>query len=315
MMIEDPKVAWPAKLTRRARRHRQRSGLHAPHHGRVDGGADPSLQDGDRGRRGAGRARCTRPVESPRGELGFYVVSTGEHRPYRVKIRDPSFVNLQAIADDGRGLPRRRRDRGDRLARPRDGRGGPLMAIFEGDRLDEARAIMARYPDGRAAIRGDAVALPRAVGRGPRHAGQRCRRSPTLIGVRTAEVEAVASFYTMLRLRPTGTHLIAVCTNLSCALRGANDVYERRARRHRHPPRRRGQRRRRVQRARRGMPRRLRARARRAGERREPRPRHARTHARDRRGACERARCPSPPGVRRSRASRRRRASWPGSSR
>jgi NADH-quinone oxidoreductase subunit D len=36
-------------------------------------------------------------VESPRGELGFYVVSTGEHRPYRVKIRDPSFVNLQAI--------------------------------------------------------------------------------------------------------------------------------------------------------------------------------------------------------------------------
>ena len=44
--------------------------------------------------------------------------------------------------------------------------------------------------------------------------------------MRTAEVEAVASFYTMLRLRPTGTHLIAVCTNLSCALRGANEVYE-----------------------------------------------------------------------------------------
>jgi len=37
------------------------------------------------------------PVESPRGELGFYVVSDGEHRPYRVKIRDPSFVNLQAL--------------------------------------------------------------------------------------------------------------------------------------------------------------------------------------------------------------------------
>ena len=37
-------------------------------------------------------------VESPRGELGFYVVSDGGHRPYRVKIRDPSFVNLQATA-------------------------------------------------------------------------------------------------------------------------------------------------------------------------------------------------------------------------
>jgi NADH-quinone oxidoreductase subunit D len=36
-------------------------------------------------------------VESPRGELGMYVVSDGGHRPYRVKIRDPSFVNLQAI--------------------------------------------------------------------------------------------------------------------------------------------------------------------------------------------------------------------------
>ena len=37
-------------------------------------------------------------VESPRGELGFYVVANGEHRPYRVKIRDPSFANLQATA-------------------------------------------------------------------------------------------------------------------------------------------------------------------------------------------------------------------------
>jgi NADH-quinone oxidoreductase subunit E len=39
-------------------------------------------------------------------------------------------------------------------------------------------------------------------------------------------VEAVASFYTMLRLRPTGRHVVSVCTNLSCALRGANEVFE-----------------------------------------------------------------------------------------
>jgi NADH-quinone oxidoreductase subunit D len=37
------------------------------------------------------------PVESPRGELGMFVVADGSHRPYRVKIRDPSFVNLQAV--------------------------------------------------------------------------------------------------------------------------------------------------------------------------------------------------------------------------
>ena len=35
-------------------------------------------------------------VESPRGELGYYVVSNGGNRPYRMHIRGPSFVNLQA---------------------------------------------------------------------------------------------------------------------------------------------------------------------------------------------------------------------------
>jgi NADH-quinone oxidoreductase subunit D len=36
-------------------------------------------------------------VESPRGELGYYVVSDGGVRPYRVRVRDPSFCNLPAL--------------------------------------------------------------------------------------------------------------------------------------------------------------------------------------------------------------------------
>ncbi|HBR16212.1 MAG: NADH dehydrogenase [Deltaproteobacteria bacterium RIFCSPLOWO2_12_FULL_43_16] len=36
-------------------------------------------------------------IESPKGELGFYIVSDGSERPFRLKIRAPSFVNLQAI--------------------------------------------------------------------------------------------------------------------------------------------------------------------------------------------------------------------------
>ncbi|HXZ99549.1 MAG TPA: NADH dehydrogenase (quinone) subunit D [Candidatus Binatia bacterium] len=36
-------------------------------------------------------------VESPRGELGFLVVSDGTNRPYRVKVRAPSFSNLSAL--------------------------------------------------------------------------------------------------------------------------------------------------------------------------------------------------------------------------
>src|SRR5690625_930408 len=37
------------------------------------------------------------PVESPRGELGYAITSTGTNKPYRVHVRDPSFVNLQAL--------------------------------------------------------------------------------------------------------------------------------------------------------------------------------------------------------------------------
>ncbi|MFN2489128.1 MAG: NADH dehydrogenase (quinone) subunit D [Actinomycetota bacterium] len=37
-------------------------------------------------------------VESPRGELGAYVVSDGGSAPYRVHVRDPSFVNLQTLS-------------------------------------------------------------------------------------------------------------------------------------------------------------------------------------------------------------------------
>ncbi len=36
-------------------------------------------------------------IESPRGELGFYVASDGSPRPLRVKVRAPSFINLQAL--------------------------------------------------------------------------------------------------------------------------------------------------------------------------------------------------------------------------
>jgi NADH-quinone oxidoreductase subunit D len=95
VMIDDPKIAWPAKLSvmedgigndPEYLRHIMEESMEALiHHFKM-------VTQGVRVPAG----EVYQAVESPRGELGFYVVSDGEHRPYRVKIRDPSFVNLQA---------------------------------------------------------------------------------------------------------------------------------------------------------------------------------------------------------------------------
>ena len=99
------------------------------------------------------------------------------------------------------------------------------MTIFEDAALEDARAIVARYPQGRerSAVMPLLYLAQSVDGHVTREGLQEVA---TLLGLRTAEVEAVASFYTMIRLRPTGTHVVSVCTNLSCALRGAKEVYE-----------------------------------------------------------------------------------------
>jgi NADH-quinone oxidoreductase subunit D len=96
VMVEDPKVGWPVKLSvgpdgigndEAYLRHIMEESMEALiHHFKM-------VTQGVRVPEG----EVYTAVESPRGELGMYVVSANEHRPYRVKIRDPSFVNLQAV--------------------------------------------------------------------------------------------------------------------------------------------------------------------------------------------------------------------------
>ena len=42
-------------------------------------------------------------TEAPKGELGFFIVSDGSARPYRLKIRAPSFVHMGAFDHMARG--------------------------------------------------------------------------------------------------------------------------------------------------------------------------------------------------------------------
>jgi len=46
------------------------------------------------------------------------------------------------------------------------------------------------------------------------------------IGITELEVRNVATYYSMLRFKPAGKYNVQVCTNISCMLRGAYDVYE-----------------------------------------------------------------------------------------
>jgi NADH-quinone oxidoreductase subunit D len=42
-------------------------------------------------------------IEAPKGELGYFIVSDGSTQPYRLRVRPPSFINLQSLDRMARG--------------------------------------------------------------------------------------------------------------------------------------------------------------------------------------------------------------------
>jgi len=96
VMVADKKIAWPAQLSVGS----DGMGNSLEHIRKIMGTSMEALihhfklvTEGFRVPPG----QVYTAIEGPRGELGCHVVSDGGTRPYRVHLRDPSFVNLQAV--------------------------------------------------------------------------------------------------------------------------------------------------------------------------------------------------------------------------
>jgi NADH-quinone oxidoreductase subunit E len=83
--------------------------------------------------------------------------------------------------------------------------------------------VAAEYPERRSAILPALRLAQEQYGWLPPEA---LREVADALGLAPAQCRAVASFYDMLHLAPVGRHLVEVCTNLSCALVGAQRVLE-----------------------------------------------------------------------------------------
>ncbi len=94
------------------------------------------------------------------------------------------------------------------------------MSSFEA----EVAEIAAQYPDSRSAL------LPALRLAQERHDGwlpaEAFREVADALGLTPAYCKAVASFYDMFHLEPVGRHMVEVCTNVSCALVGAQAVLD-----------------------------------------------------------------------------------------
>ena len=88
---------------------------------------------------------------------------------------------------------------------------------------DEIQDVRAQYPEARSAT---LPALRLAQGRYGWLSPEAFREVADALDETPAYCMAVASFYDMFHLEPVGRHLIEVCTNVSCALVGAQQVLE-----------------------------------------------------------------------------------------
>jgi NADH-quinone oxidoreductase subunit E len=88
---------------------------------------------------------------------------------------------------------------------------------------DEAREIIARYPQARSALLPMLHLVQSYQGYVTPEGMRFCADQ---LGLTMAEVGAVVTFYTMYKRRPTGRHLVSVCTNTLCAVLGGQRIFD-----------------------------------------------------------------------------------------
>jgi NADH-quinone oxidoreductase subunit E len=91
------------------------------------------------------------------------------------------------------------------------------------DLREAIETAMGRYPDPRSASIPALWAVQRRYGW---CTPEGIRQAAAVMGVPPAHLEAVASFYDLFRLEPAGRHDVLLCTNISCWMRGADELLE-----------------------------------------------------------------------------------------
>jgi NADH-quinone oxidoreductase subunit E len=87
--------------------------------------------------------------------------------------------------------------------------------------LARAHDIIATYPQKRSAVM---PLLYLAMVEDSYLTEEGMRQVAELVGITPAQVQAVASFYTMYKREPVGRYLISVCTSISCFLLGSDEL-------------------------------------------------------------------------------------------
>lgn len=117
----------------------------------------------------------------------------------------------------------------DPRAHPGVAEGAPVE-VPEGHEVDvpddlraEIEAIMARYPQVRSASIPTLWAIQRRYGW---CTPEGIRQGAAVMGITAAYLESVASFYDLFHLEPAGRHRVLVCTNISCWMRGGDQLLD-----------------------------------------------------------------------------------------